>query len=107
MYDNVFKDSPSTAQVPAPGAPRLVRRLELAVVGVRPGNRNTLLQTVRWGFDVVRVGGVIQVQEAAITVGPTGGSALMRRVLSRETLAGAFPGHCFVGGGFPRAVRCT
>ena len=104
MYDNVFFDSPSTAQVPAAGAPRLVRRLETAVAGVRPGNRNTLLQTISWGFDVVRGrGGVIELREAAIIPGPTGGSALMRRLLARA----AFPGHCFVGGGFPRAARCA
>jgi hypothetical protein len=83
-----------------------VRRLELAVVGVRAGNRNTLLQTVNWGFDVVRVGGSIELRAAAVTVGPTGGSALMRRVLAREARAGAFPGHCFVGRGFPPSVRC-
>jgi hypothetical protein len=49
----------------------------------------------------------VELREAAITVGPTGGSALMRQVLTRETRAGAFPGHCFVGGGFPPDVRCA
>jgi hypothetical protein len=42
----------------------------------------------------------------ALTTGPFGGSAALRRVLNRAIAAGEFRDDCFAGPGFTGAARC-
>ena len=85
---------------------RVYWNAEVALVGVRPGQRNVILNTVKWGFDLVVEGGVRIVKLNALSAGPFGGSPDFRQVLSRAIQAGSFHGHCFVGTSFPSTARC-
>jgi len=107
FYDLLFEDRPQVARVIDPPVGRRIRAFETAIVGVQQGRRNVVLNTLRWGYDVITRGGVVQLSEGGIHAGPTGGSPLFRSVLARATQAGDFPGHCLVGSAFPRAVRCA
>jgi hypothetical protein len=83
-----------------------------ALVGVRQGRaggrlrRNVILNTVRWGYDLVVEPSGPTVRLNALTAGPFGGSPALRRVLNRAIAAGEFRDDCFVGPGFTGAARC-
>ena len=108
-YDLIFEDVPKFPLSVAQPGRRAYFNFELALVGVRPGPpiQNFILNTVRWGYDLVVEGGNVNVKLNGLQAGTTGGSPAFRRVLSRDFAAGAFPGHCLVGSGFPRGVRCA
>lgn len=105
-YDLIFWDTPQFRLTTAYPGHRAYFDFELALVGVRPGNRNVILNTVRWGFDIVIRSGLAEVGLAAIRPGQRGGSDRFRQTLSRAVRAGEFPGHCFVGPGFMSGARC-
>ncbi len=106
-YDLIFEDVPSRPLSEASPGRRVYWNAETALVGVRTGNRNVVLNTVRWGFDLVSTGGTVGVRLNALRAGPRGGSTAFRRVLSQAIAAGQFPGHCFVGSGFTGTARCV
>jgi hypothetical protein len=112
-YDLVFSDRPSVGLAglvaDLPGR-RDYNNYELALVGVRPARagkptQNVILNTVRWGYDVVFVAGRPQVRLNRLEAGPIGGTPAFRAVLAEDHRLGRYPGHCFVGA-FPRAARC-
>jgi hypothetical protein len=107
FYDLLFVDRPNVARNIVPPVGRRIRAFETAIVGVQAGRRNVILNTLRWGYDVITRGGVVQLSEGGIHVGPTGGSPLFRGIVARAMQAGDFPGHCLVGSAFARAVRCA
>jgi hypothetical protein len=112
-YDLLFVDRPRV------GLPGLVADLpgrrdynnyELALVGVRPPKpgkqtQNVILNTIRWGYDIVFERGAPRVRLNSLQTGPFGGSPALRAVLAADARAGRYPGHCFVGD-FPRHARC-
>ena len=65
-----------------------------------------ILNTVRWGYDLVVEPSGPTVKLNALTAGPFGGSAAFRRVLNRAIAGGEFRDDCFVGPGFTGAARC-
>jgi hypothetical protein len=105
-YDLIFEDKAMFHLAAAQPGRRAYFNFETALVGVRPGRRNVILNTVRWGFDIVIEGGTPAVRLSGLRGGPYGGSAAMRRTLSQAIQAGQFPGHCFVGSGFARSTTC-
>jgi hypothetical protein len=105
-YDLIFEDQPSRPLSEAVAGRRVYWNAEVALVGVRPGQRNVILNTVKWGFDLVVEGGVRVVKLNALRAGPFGGSPEFRQVLSRAIQTGSFHGHCFVGTSFPNNARC-
>lgn len=106
-YDLIFEDVPRRSLSEAHLGRRVYWNAELALVGVRPGRRNVILNTVLWGFDLVIEREVRNVRLNALGAGRRGGSPSFRQALSRAIQAGNFPGHCFVGSDFIRAVRCS
>jgi hypothetical protein len=106
-YTTRFADAPTIPDVAARPGLRAYFNFETALVGVVPKNRNVILNTVRWGFDIIRVGSGVKMGVNPLHAGPTGGSPAMRKVLSNEVAAGSFTdNHCFVGGGFSRGATC-
>jgi hypothetical protein len=65
-----------------------------------------ILNTIRWGYDLAIELSGPTVRLNALTAGPFGGSAVLRRVLNRAIAAGEFRDDCFVGPGFTGAARC-
>ena len=106
-YDLIFFDGPSIPTAAALPGRRAYFNFETALVGVRPGPRNVILNTFLWGFDIVLRSGVPTLSLNSIRPGPFGGSPSFRRVMSVETTMGSFPGHCFVGPGYARAATCA
>jgi hypothetical protein len=106
-YDLIFYDQPTLPFTAAQPGKRAYFNFETALVGVRPGKRNVLLNTFVWGFDIINSGGTPQVGVNVLGAGPTGGSPAMHHVLGQEIAAGVFPGHCFVGPGFSRGATCV
>jgi hypothetical protein len=111
-YDLIFSDTPSVPiqQLAAelPGR-RDYNNYELALVGVRPASsgrptQNVILNTIRWGYDIVFEGGAPRVRLNSLQAGTQGGTRAMQALLGREIRR--FPGHCFVGSGYPLAARC-
>jgi hypothetical protein len=107
-YDLIFYDRPSAPLAVALPGRRAYFKFEVALVGVQPGPpiRNTILNTVLWGYDIVLKGGTPAVHLSILRPGPRGGSAVLRRLVGQATNAGDFPGHCFVGSGFTGTARC-
>lgn len=111
-YDLIFYDSPSLPTAAALPGRRAYFNFETALVGVRPGHRNVILNTVLWGFDILQTGvpmfRVPILRPNSIRPGRFGGSAGFRQVLSVEAAnPPGFPGHCFVGPSYSRAVTCV
>lgn len=106
-YDLIFYDQPSIPLTAAQPGRRAYFNFETALVGVRPGSRNVILNTVLWGFDIIQKSGVSTLGVNTMEAGPRGGSAGFRQVLSKESAAGHFPGHCYVGTGYARAATCA
>jgi len=110
-YDTIFSDRPNMPFVATQPGRRAYYNFETALVGVAPPHRNVILNTLIWGFDLIRLPGAggVRLGINPLRAGPTGGSRMMRHVLSREITGPPphFPGHCFVGGGFGRAATCT
>jgi hypothetical protein len=107
-YDVLFWDYATRALADAdPPGLGLYWNAEVVLVGIRAGNRNVTLNSVKWGFDIrpAAVGPTIRLN--ALLPGPSGGSPMFRQVLAQEIRAGNFPAHCFVGGGFGRGAVCT
>src|SRR5262249_36515506 len=52
-YDLIFQDAPGRALSEATPARRVYWNAETALVGVRSGRRNVILNTFYWGFDIV------------------------------------------------------
>jgi hypothetical protein len=111
-YDLLFEDSPRAPYSFARPGRRSYWNFEVALVGVRQGRaggrlrQNVILNTVRWGYDLVIEPSGPTVRLNALTAGPFGGSAAFRRVLNRAIAAGEFRDDCFVGPGFTGAARC-
>jgi hypothetical protein len=112
-YDLLFVDQASVnlARLMAdlPGR-RDYNNYELALVGVRPAQpgkktQNVILNTVRWGYDIVFVRNSPTVHLNPLQAGPVGGTSALRAVLAADIRAGRYPGHCFVGD-LARAARC-
>jgi hypothetical protein len=106
-YDLIFFDRPNMPLVAARPGRRAYFNFETALVAITRARRNVILNSLRWGFDIMLVNGVPRLGVNVLHAGPTGGSTAMRHVLGQEIAAGHFPGHCFVGGGFSRAATCT
>lgn len=106
-YTEIFFDRPRIYHQAAQPGRRAYFNFETALVGVIDGQRNVLLNTVRWGFDLIRAGANVTIGVNVLTAGPTGGSAAMKHVLSREIADHQFDGHCFVGGGYSRGATCA
>jgi hypothetical protein len=111
-YDLLFEDRPRAPYSFARPGRRSYWNFEVALVGVREGRaggrarRNVILNTVRWGYDLVIEPSGPTVRLNALTAGPFGGSPALRRVLNRAIAAGEFRDDCFVGPGFTGAARC-
>jgi hypothetical protein len=105
-YTTRFFDRPSMPIVAARPGRRAYYNFETILVGLAGAQRNVLLNTVRWGFDIILVNGVPRIGVNVLHAGPTGGSPMAKHVLSNEMARGSFAGHCFVGGGFSRAATC-
>ena len=111
-YDLLFEDRPKARLSFAQPGRRSYWNFEVALVGVRQGcaggrlRRNVILNTVRWGYDLVVEPSGPTVRLNALTGGPFGGSLALRRVLNRAIAAGEFRDDCFVGPGFTGAARC-
>lgn len=103
-YDLIFEDLPTRPLAFADPRRRVFWNAEIGLIGVRPGNRNVILNTVNWGFDIVINAGAPGVKLNALSAGPTGGSSVFRQVMSRAISAGTFPGHCFFG--LPGTAGC-
>ena len=111
-YDMIFWDQPNIPHAAALPGRRAYFNFETALVGIRRGGattRNVILNTVLWGFDIVLTAGTPTLHLNAMRQGRFGGSAGFKRVMSDEANAvpQTFPGHCFVGGGYSTAARCT
>jgi hypothetical protein len=111
-YDLLFEDAPRALFSFARPGRRSYWNFEVALVGVRQGRRgglarrNMVLNTIRWGYDLVIEPGGPTVRLNSLTAGPFGGSAAFRRVLDRAIAVGEFRDDCFVGPGFTGAARC-
>jgi hypothetical protein len=109
-YDLIFFDRPRFPLSVAQPGRRAYFNFELALVGVRAGTpiRNVLLNTYRWGYDLVVERGVTNVRMNVLSAGPYGGSPAFRRVVNQALNATPrqFPGHCFVGADFTGSARC-
>jgi hypothetical protein len=105
-YDLIFEDSPGRPLREASPGRRVYWNAETALVGVRPGHRNVILNTFHWGFDIVVERGTPSVRFNALQAGRYGGSPAFRQVLSRAIRSGQFPGHCFVGPGYAGTASC-
>jgi hypothetical protein len=107
FYNWIFEDRPNMPLVAARPGSRAYFNFETALVGVRPGNRNFLLNTIVWGFDIlVKPTGGYEIGMNNLANGPRGGSAKMRSLLNTLTNRGEFPGHCFAGPGFTGRAKC-
>lgn len=111
-YDLLFEDAPKARFAAAQPGRRSYWNFEVALVGVRPGRaggrarQNRILNTIRWGYDLVIEPTGPTVRLNALTAGPFGGSAALRRVLNRAIAAGEFRDDCFAAPGFTGAARC-
>ncbi|HXH14313.1 MAG TPA: hypothetical protein VNP04_31695 [Alphaproteobacteria bacterium] len=103
-YDLIFFDIPSRLLSHAQPGLGVFWNAEVALVGIRAGNRNVVLNTVTWGFDIRPEPGGLTVRLNALQAGRFGGSTAFRQVIARELRAGHFPGHCIVG--LPGAAGC-
>lgn len=105
-YDLVFEDTPHFPVSVAKPGQRAWFNFETALVGIKQGDptRNTILNTIRWGYDLVIERGKTVSKLNHLGVGPTGGSSLLKKVISRQIKD--FPKHCFVGSGFSAAATC-
>jgi len=103
-YDLIFFDIPSRLLSSAQPGLGVFWNAEVALVGIRTGNRNVTLNTVTWGFDIRPEPGGLMVRLNALRAGRFGGSTVFRQVIARELRAGNFPGHCFFG--LPGAAGC-
>jgi hypothetical protein len=106
-YDLLFWDGPNMPLAAARPGLRAYFNFETALVGVAGAHHNVLLNTVRWGFDIIRTGATVKLGVNPMHAGPLGGSPAMRHVISQEIAAGSFGGHCFAGSGFSRAATCA
>jgi hypothetical protein len=109
-YDMIFQDSPRFLTTAALPGRRAYFNFETALVGMRTvgtSRRNTILNTVLWGFDIVANAGGPTLSLNALRQGPRGGSAGFKQVMNAELAAGNFPNHCFAGPGYARAATCA
>lgn len=105
-YDLIFADIPRRPLSDAVAGRRVYWNAETALVGVKTGQRNVILNTFLWGFDIVIEGGRRNIRLNALQAGRVGGSATFRQALNQARRVGHFPGHCFEGGDFTGAGRC-
>lgn len=105
-YDLVFIDVPSFITPAATPGHRAWFNFETALIGIKQGTptRNTILATIRWGFDIVIEGGVPVVHLNHLAAGMKGGSTMFKKVISKQI--GSYPDHCFTGSGFSAAAAC-
>jgi hypothetical protein len=103
-YDLIFFDIPTRLLSHAQPGLGVFWNAEVALVGIRTGNRNVTLNTVTWGFDIRPESGGLMVRLNALRAGQFGGSTVFRQVIARELRAGNFPGHCYFG--LPGAAGC-
>lgn len=107
-YDFLFWDGPTRSFNDAnPPGLGLYWNAEVVLVGIRAGERNVALNSVKWGFDIRPGPGGPAVHLGGLHAGPLGGSAMFRQTLGQEIRGGNFPGHCFVGAGFGRGATCA
>ena len=105
-YDLVFYDRPSRPLSEATTGKRVFWNAEAALIGVRKGKRNVILDSFTWGFDIVVSGGKPEIKRNGLNKGVRGGSQKFRKIVNDAILAGQFPGHCFFGPGFSGVAVC-
>lgn len=105
-YDLIFYDRPSRPLNEALTGKRVFWNAQMALVGVRSGNKNVILDSVSWGFDIVVNAGKPEIKRNGLNRSVYGGSSMFRKILNDAILAGQFPGHCFTGPGFRAAAAC-
>jgi hypothetical protein len=108
-YDLIFEDLPHFMKIAATPGRRAYFNVETALVGINRSSlkgptRNTILDTVKWGFDLVAEKGKTEVRLNHLGPGEKGGSASFKKILSGQIKD--FPNHCFVGPGFSKAATC-
>ena len=108
-YDLIFEDLPHFLKIAATPGRRAYFNVETALVGINRTSltgptRNTILDTVKWGFDLVAEKGKTEVRLNHLGPGVKGGSATFKQIISKQI--GDFPNHCFVGAGFSKAATC-
>ena len=107
-YHLLFEDQPSRSLASASAGKRVFWNAEVALVGVRKGNKNVLLNAFTWGFDIViNSSGKPVVKPNGMFVAPRGGSAMFVRTLNNLSKAGQFPTHCFAAGKFSGKALCV
>ena len=105
-YDLIFYDRPSRPLDEAKAGKRVFWNAEAAIVGVRPGKKNVILDAFTWGFDLIVNSGKTDIKLNGLNKGVRGGSAMFRKTLDTAIRAGQFPDHCFIGTGYSAAVTC-
>jgi hypothetical protein len=105
-YDVLFWDQPSRRLADAQPGKGVYWNAEVALVGIRAGKKNVVLNSVEWGFDIRPQPSGLTVRLNALRAGPVGGSTAFRRVIGQEIRAGNFPGHCFTGSGYTSTAKC-
>jgi hypothetical protein len=106
-YDVIFWDQPSRRLADAQPGNGVYWNAEVALVGIRTGNKNVVLNTVKWGFDIRPEPAGLTVRLNAFRAGPIGGASAFRQVINKEIRSGNFPGHCFFGPGYSGTAKCT
>jgi len=106
-YDVLFWDQPSRRLADAQPGKGVYWNAEVALVGIRTGKKNVVLNSVEWGFDIRLQPGGLTVRLNALRAGSVGGSTAFRRVVSQEIRTGNFAGHCFTGSGYTGTAKCT
>lgn len=105
-YDLIFKDFPSAPNALANPGRRFYFNVETALVGIRQGDpiRNTILDTVTWGYDLVATKGTTEIRLNHLGPGVKGGSPTFKKILSKEI--GNFPHHCYTSVGYSKTATC-
>ena len=106
-YDLMFWDQPSAPNNLASPGRRFYFNVETALVGIKQGDpfRNTVLDTITWGYDLVSTKGTTEIRLNHLGPGVKGGSPMFRKILSQHTAD--FPHHCFAGKDLAVAARCS
>ena len=107
-YDLIFYDRPSRSLASATSGKRVFWNGEVALIGVRKGNKNVILNSFSWGFDIVIDASHNPiVKPNAMIAGPVGGSPMFVQTLNNAIKGGQFTGHCFVNGKFSGKALCV
>jgi Putative peptidoglycan binding domain len=105
-YDLIFWDFPAAPNFLATPGRRFYFNVETALVGIRQGDptRNTILDTVTWGYDLLSVKGKTEIRLNHLSPGVKGGSPTFKKILSKQIAD--FPHHCYASAGLSKAATC-